>query len=117
MKLLFKLAIILLVANALFRFVPPYWRNHEFESDVKHASLRWRNSPDGAVMDDVLSLAANHNVPIGKENVNIRRVKEHLYLTVAYDVPIELLPSMSRAWRFDANVDAIVLRQAATAPR
>ena len=117
MKFLFKLAIVLLVANALYRFVPPYWRHHEFESDVKHASLKWRNQPDAAVMDEVVSLAATRNVPVSKEDVNIRRVKDHLYLTVAYDVPIELLPSMSRVWRFDSSVEAEVIRQAVTPPR
>jgi hypothetical protein len=116
-KFLFKLGIVLLVANALFRFIPPYWRHHEFESDVKHASLKWRNQSDDGVMQDVLSLAASRNVPVGQENVKIQRVKDRLYLTVAYDVPIELLPSMSRVWRFDSNVEAEVIRHAVTSPR
>jgi hypothetical protein len=116
-KTLFKLGIMLLVANALFRFVPPYWRNHEFESQVKEASLKWRNLPDDAVMEDVLAVAASHDVPITSQNVNIQRVKDRLHLRVAYDVPIELLPSMSRPWTFTSNVDAEVLRRPVSAPR
>jgi hypothetical protein len=116
-KFLFKLGIVLLMANALFRFVPPYWRHHEFESDVKHASLQWRNQTDDAVIEDVLAAAATRSVPIDKENVKIRRVNQHLYLSVAYDVPIELLPSMSRVWRFTSDIDAEVLRHPVTPPR
>ena len=117
MKTLFKLGIVLLLANALFRFVPPYWRNHEFQSEVRHASLKWRNLSDAAVMEDVLSVAASHNLPITAQNVTIQRDRDRLRLRVAYDVPIELLPSMSRPWTFTSNADAEVLRRAASAPR
>ena len=117
MKTLFKLGIMLLVANALFRFVPPYWRNHEFQSQVKEASLKWRNLPDDAVMEDVLAVAASHDVPITSQNVNIQRVNDRLRLRVAYDVPIELLPTMSRPWTFTSNVDAEVYARPVNQPR
>jgi hypothetical protein len=116
-KTLFKLGIILLVANALFRFIPPYWRNHEFQSEVQHASLKWRNLSDAAVMEDVLSVAASRNVPITAQNVTIQRDRDRLHLRVAYDVPIELLPSMSRPWTFTSEADAEVLRHAVSPPR
>jgi len=115
-KGLFKLAIFLLLANALFRFTPPYWRHHQFESAVKDASFQWRELKDDAVIAQVLSHAAQHHVPIGREHIEIRRVQDHLYLDVAYDVPLELIPSRRRPWRFDVKVDAWVLR-AFTAPR
>lgn len=109
-KGLFKLAVLLLLANALFRFTPAYWRHHQFEAAVKDASLQWRGLKDDAVIAQVLSQAAQHDVPIGREHIEIRRVKDHLYLDVAYDVPLELIPARRRPWRFDVNVDAWLLR-------
>jgi hypothetical protein len=117
LKTLFKLGILLLVANALFRFVPPYWRHHEFEWEVKEASLKWRNLPDAGVTEDVLSVAAKHDVPITSQNITIDRVKDRLHLKVTYDQPIELLPSMSRPWTFTSKVDAEVIRRVVSEPR
>lgn len=117
MKTLFRLGMILLVANALFRFVPPYWRHHEFESEVKEASLKWRNLADADVTEDVLSVAGKHDVPITSQNITIQRLKDRLQLKVTYDLPIELLPSMSRPWTFTSNVDAEVIRPVISEPR
>jgi hypothetical protein len=68
-------------------------------------------------MEDVLAVAASRNVPITAQNVTIQRDRDRLHLRVAYDVPLELLPSMSRPWTFTSKADAEVLRRAGTAPR
>ena len=109
-RTIFKFAIFLLIVHALVRFVPPYWRHHQFERALKDASLAWNRPDDEDVVQSVLTLAAGHDVPIGREHISIRRAPEHLYLDIAYSVPVEWIPSNPQPWRFTTHVDAWVLR-------
>lgn len=108
-KGLFKLAIVLLIAHALFRFVPPYWSFTQFKWELKETAVGWREHPDGAVADEVLAIARKHNVPITQDNIRVRRQPDHIFVDVSYTVDMELVPTMKRPWTFDANIDAWTL--------
>jgi hypothetical protein len=109
LKTLFKLAVALLVAHALFRFVPPYWNFTQFRWALKESAAQWRAHDDQAVTEEVLQLARQHQVPLSAEHVQVRREGDHLFVDVAYTDQIEFVPSMRRDWRFDASVDAWTL--------
>ena len=50
MKTLFKLAILFLIAHALFRFVPPYWHHQQFKTALTELSQQWGEPTDEDVM-------------------------------------------------------------------
>lgn len=105
MKTLFKLAILFLIAHALFRFVPPYWHHQQFKTALTELSQQWGEPTDEDVMQHVLATAAKHDVPITSEHVTLRRVREHILIDVAYVVPIEWLPTMKKPWDFELHLD------------
>ena len=110
MKTLFKLAIVALLANALIRFAVPYWHHHEFASAVKSRAFDWRDSSDETILLEVLDLAAQSTVPIGREQITLRREEGRIFLDVAYSVPIEFVPTMRKLWTFDLSVTARTLQ-------
>lgn len=109
MKTLFKLAIALLVAHALVRFVPPYWNFTQFRWALKENASQWREHSDQTITEEVLQLARKHKVPITGQHVQVRREGDHLFVDVAYTDQIEFIPTMKRDWRFAADVDAWTL--------
>jgi hypothetical protein len=110
MKTLFKLVVFLLIVNALVRFVPPYYHHHEYEQAVEAAALQWRKESDAVLIEQLLAEAAKHQVPVRAQDISIRRTHEHLYVDIAYDVPLELVPTVKSSWKFEVNVDSWVLR-------
>ena len=106
MKTLFKLAILLLVAHALFRFVPPYWNFTQFKSMLKEQAVAWHQQSEPQVVDEVLRLAQANDVPLAAENVRVKRQQDRLFIDVSYDAPIEILPSVRRTWTFATSVEA-----------
>jgi hypothetical protein len=105
LRTLFKLAILLLAAHALFRFVPPYWNHHQFEQDLKTVSEQWGDPQDEEVMQHVLATAEKHSVPITREHVTITRAREHILINVAYALPIEWVPTVKKPWDFTTKID------------
>ena len=110
MKTLFKLAIVVLLGNALVRFAVPYWHHQEFASAVKSRALDWRDSSDETILLEVVDLAAQGSVPIGREQITLRREEGRVFLDVAYSVPIEFFPTIKKTWTFDLSVTGRTLQ-------
>ena len=106
MRALLRIAILLLVAHGLFRFVPPYWHHNQFESAIKKVAQEWGQPTDEEVMQYVLTAAAENDVPITRDHVSVRRQGEHTLVDVEYTLPIEWLPSYKRDWDFKAHLNA-----------
>ena len=109
MKLLIKLAVFLLIANALFHFVPPYWDHTQFVRELKETSVGWREYSDSEVRELVFAMAQGHNLPLDREQIGVRREHDHLFVDVAYGRPMELFPGSSYTWDFDSRVDTYML--------
>ena len=106
MRTVLKIAILLLVAHALFRFIPPYWHHHQFEAALRDVSQRWGQPHDEEVMQHVLTTAEAHSVPITREHVTVRRQGDRILVDVAYALPIEWVPSYKRDWDFKTHINA-----------
>ena len=109
MKFLFKLAIFLLAANALFRFVPPYWTHTQFEQDLEETSIGWREYSESEIRELVLAMAQEHGVPVEREQIAVRRERDHLFVDLAYDRRMALIPGSKYTWSFESNVDTWML--------
>ena len=109
MKSLIKLAVFLLVAHALYRFVPPYWDHTQFVREVKDTSVGWHENTDEQVRDLVLAMAEARRIPVAREQINVRRERDHLFVDVAYARPMELVPGSTYRWEFDSTVETWML--------
>lgn len=109
-KTLFKLAVFLLVAHAMFRFVPPYWNHNQFESELKERAVTWRTDTEYQVRERVLEMAQARGLPVSREQITVRRDKDYLFVDVEYPRAIELLPTWKYEWTFDSSVSTLMLQ-------
>ena len=111
MKALFKLAIFLLVVNALYRFVPPYYNHTRLSDDIEQGALGWADLSEKEIQDQVLSLAHQRGLPVEAEQITVQRNLERLLVTLSYPRTLELVPGWTYEWQFDSNVEAVMLRR------
>ena len=105
MKTLFRIVVILLVAHAIYRFLPPYYHDERFGTELKNVAQFWRDVSEDEIAIRTLELAEKHKVPITRENLKIQVVKDHVLIDVAYQVRIEWVPGIKKAWEFSQHHD------------
>lgn len=106
-KALFKITVILLVLNALYHFVPPYYRFNRFRSAAQDLALASRGKSEAVIIADVMELAAEHKVPLERDWVEVRRSRDltHTYIDATWVETIRFLPSWKYDWVFKVNAD------------
>lgn len=109
MKLLIKLAVLLLLGNALFRFIPPYWDHTQFVRELEETSIGWREYSDAEVRELVFAMAQGRNLPLERDQISVRRERDHLFVAVAYSRPMKLVPGSKYTYDFDSKVDTWML--------
>lgn len=109
LRKLVNLAIFLLVANALYQFVPRYVHYVQFRDAVKETALFSKGVPDAVLVDKIVSLAEEHRVPVDRDLVEIRRDRAHVYIDASYVQDIPFLPTYRYRWAFEVRADAINL--------
>jgi hypothetical protein len=102
---LIRLGVLLLIAHALYRFVPPYVHYHQFKDAVGEAALFARDRSDGELVDRVMTLAERYEIPIEREAVLVTRDSRFTYITVSYEESIEWVPSYRRPMPFTIAVE------------
>ena len=109
MKFLIKLAVLLLIAHALVRFVPPYWNHTQFERELKDSSIAWRDYSDAEVRELVLAMAQQREVPVDRQQVAVRRERDHLFIDLAYSRALALVPGSRYTWDYESKIDTWML--------
>jgi hypothetical protein len=108
MKLLIKLVIAALIANALWRLGLEYTTHYRFSDSVQSAALDGSQS-EAQLRQRVLELAAEYGVPLADEALTISTDNRHRVISGLYVKPITLLPGYDRSWSFTLAVDSYVL--------
>ena len=108
-KAFIKLALIVLVANALWRVGSAYVSYYRFQDAVKDMAVHSRGMSDDQVKDRVMELAAAYDEPLAAESVAVRRDEHHTFVDGSYTKPVAVLPGYEYAWPFSLNVDGFVI--------
>jgi hypothetical protein len=101
-----KLAIFLLIANALYRFIPVYFHYQQFKDAVHETALFARGRTDAQLVDQVMDHAAKYRVPPDREYVQVRHDNERTIIDASYIETIEWFPGYKRNWQFDVGEQA-----------
>jgi hypothetical protein len=104
---LVNLAILLLIANALYQFVPPYLKYVQFTDDVRDVALFSNRAADATIVDKVLQRAEERGVPIERAEVVIRHDQRNIYIDVAWVQDIAFAPFYTYPWEFNVHGEAI----------
>jgi hypothetical protein len=102
---LVRLAVVLLIANALYRFVPVYLHHYQFKDAVAEAARFSRERTDIELVDRVMILAERYQIPLDREAVQVTRDKQLTYINLVYDQEVEWVPSYTRRMPFNVSVE------------
>jgi hypothetical protein len=103
---LVQLAIFLLIANAVYRIAPVAFHNYQFKDALQELALFSQKSTDAELIDRVMALADEQNIPLDRDYVQIRRVKSQLIIDVSYVESMKVLPGYSYDRQFDVEAKA-----------
>ena len=115
MRNLVRLAVVLLIAHALYRSVPVYIHYYQFKDAVQEVALFAKDRTDIELVDRVMALAERYQIPIEREAVQVSRDKLMTYITLQYDQPIEWVPSYRRVMPFSVSVEGWHVRPTTSA--
>jgi hypothetical protein len=101
---LIKLAIFLLVAYALYNFVPVYMKFQQFKDDVRQTALFAGDTSEDEVVNRVMTAAQERGLPLARQNVHVRKVNTQTHIDAEYATPIKLMPWYTYVWEFEVNI-------------
>jgi len=104
-KLLIKLAIAALLANATWHVMSAYLSHYKFRDAVQQTTLFGNDKTVAELEKRILDLAAEYDVPLSADDVTVKRDLRHTITDGSYTRPIDLLPGYSRPWSFTFHVD------------
>ena len=108
-RLIVKLAIATLIANASWRAGSAYMTFYRFKDAVTAAAQFGKGRSDDDLRQRVLELASNYDVPLAEDAVTVRRQDNHTLVNASYTQPIDLLPGYRYQWPFTFNIDTFTV--------
>jgi hypothetical protein len=114
LKLIIKLAIVALVANAAWHVMSAYMSYYKFKDAVQQTTQFGNDKSIDQLRTRIIALAADYDVPIGDDDLSIKRESQHTIVDGSYSKTIDLLPGYARPWTFQVHLDTF--SEAAMAP-
>jgi hypothetical protein len=108
-KTIVKLALVALIANATWQAVNAYWPHYKFEDAVRSTVQFRGDRTDAQLRARILELAANYDVPVAEEDIQIRRDETQTRTTVdaSYQRSVNLAPGYTYRMPFKLHVDTL----------
>jgi hypothetical protein len=105
-KTLIKLAIVVLVANAIWRVGSAYVSYYRFKDAVADIAVSSKNKTDDELRQKVMEIAMQYDAPLAEDAVAIRHEDNHTYIDASYEEPVAVFPGYERPWAFSFTVDS-----------
>jgi len=109
MKLLFKLLIVALIANATWRVGSAYLNYYRFKDAVRETTQHRGTKTDAQIHDRVFELVNEYDIPVTEETLAITRRDNHTIVEGLYVRTLELVPTFKSDWRFEVYVDTFLV--------
>ena len=106
-KLILRLAVAALVANASWRVGSAYISHYKFEDAVQQAALFRGSMADDALRQRIFEFASDFDIPVTDDQVTLTTTLRHTVVEGGYTRIIELLPGFRYPWEFTFQVDAL----------
>ena len=106
-KLILKLAIVALVANATWRVGSAYVAHYKFEDSVQQAALFRGKQTDDMLRQRIFALASDYDIPITEEDVTLTSAEHHTIVDGDYTRTIEIVPGFEYPWPFKFHIDTL----------
>jgi hypothetical protein len=106
-KLIIKLAIVALVANACWRVGSAYVSHYKFQDSVQQAALFRGSKSDEVLRTRIFELAADFDIPVSEDEVTLTTSEHRTVVDGAYIRIIEIAPGFEYPWEFTFHVDTL----------
>jgi hypothetical protein len=107
-KTLFSFASLLFLAYLGFKFIPVYIAAYDFDTALKtQAQYSGSMKTNEVILKELLSKAAELELPITKDNIRIQRSQSRLIISADYTVPVKT-PFFTYPWRFTEEESAVL---------
>jgi hypothetical protein len=110
LKVLIKLAIVVLLANAVWRIGSAYASYYRFQDAVHENMLYGPDKTDEQLNTRILELAQEYELPITDESFTLRRQNNHTIVDGRFVQPVEVFPGYKYPWPFSWHVDTFTVR-------
>ena len=93
-RLLLKLAVVALLANAGWHLFGCYAPNYRFKDRVQFIAEHRGKATDDEVRDKILSTAAEFEVPLTADDVTVSQQGQATVVDLSYTCPVEFAPGL-----------------------
>jgi hypothetical protein len=107
---LVKLAIFLLIANAVYQIAPVSLHYVQFKDALQELALFSQKATDAELTDRIMALADEHKIPLDRDDIAIQRPNGQLIIDASYVESMKLLPGYSYDHQFDIEAKAFDAR-------
>ncbi len=107
-----KLAVFLLIANAVYQVAPVFVRHVQFKDAVQELALYSHRASDAELVNRVMAIAGDRNVPLEREYVGVRHETGSIHIDARYIESLRLLPRYTYQWEFEIDARAMDLSAA-----
>jgi len=107
-KKVIKLAVFLLVANAVYQVGPVTVHYFQFKDAVEELALFSEKATEQQLAERVMALAEEYSIPLEREYLLVKRTSDSLSITADYLETLVFFPGTEYSWEF--NVDARAFR-------
>ena len=104
-KLIIKLAIAALIANAAWRTMVAYTSFYKFRDAVQQTTQFGNDKSIDQLKARIAALATDYDLPLTEDDIHVRRETLHTIVDASYTRPIELAPGYKRPWTFTLHTD------------
>jgi hypothetical protein len=106
-KLILKLAVVALLANASWRVGSAYVAHYKFEDSVQQAALFRGSKTDDVLRRRIFELASDFDIPVTDDQLTLTTSEHHTVVDGGYTRIIELAPGFTYPWEFTFHVDTL----------
>src|SRR5689334_4835648 len=104
-KLVLKLAILGLIANALYQVVPPFYTNWKFRDALKElASFSQRKSVD-EILDRCVLIAKEHDLALDRTDFTVNKGRVVTTIDTSYIVDLKYIPGKPHLYTFVVHAE------------
>lgn len=116
-RLIIRLAIVALIANAAWRIGSAYASFYKFKDAVQEMSQSSPDSSEAELRQRILELASQFDLPINEDSFSVRRENYRTYINGSYTQQLEVLPRYPYPWLFTWNTATLAIPGAAGAQK
>ena len=108
-RLLVKLAIAGLIANASWHLGSAYLSFYRFKDAVAETTQYSKEKSEDELRQRILEIASHYEVPLAEDALTVRHQDDHTLVDGSYKQLVDVVPGYRYPWRFTFSIDTFTI--------